>query len=917
MHIGRWFAALGLLLASELPAQNWVSFESPQTQAAAISPDQARLFVVNTPDNRLTVFDLRDPHRPVLLGDVPVGLEPVAVAAPGNDEAWVVCHLSDAVVVVDVGRFEVVATLPCSDEPADIVCIDGKAFVSCATRREVRVFDSATRTEIGVIPVFADEPRAMVAGAGKVYVASMRSGNGTTILPADVAPAPSAPTNPALPAPPQVGLIVKHDDPAWSAQLPMSLPDWDVFEIDPVTLQRTRQFAAVGTTIFGLAIEPGGGALWATNTDAHNLVSFEPNLRGRFSDNRVTRIDLGASAQLAFHDLNPNINYNQLPNPSALATALAQPVGAVWAPDGSELYVAAFGTDRIGVLDAGGSVLSRIEIGTTPGVVVDSRNKRGPRALVHHGSQDLLYVVNRLTNSLSVVDTAIRTEVREVSLGHDPTPAALREGRGFLYDAKLSGNGTVSCATCHVDATHDGLAWDLGDPGGQMEMLPASIMANQISEAVHPMKGPMLSQTLQGLKGTEPFHWRGDRPDFASFNGTFATLMGGSTLSSTDMAAFTNFIESVHFPPNPNQYRDGRLPTEPRGESPEDGYRFFQIQTFASNQTQGALCIDCHPLWQSSTFKVMDSVALGEAQPFDVPGLKGIYKRLPERDANGSSTAGFGVVHDGSRTDVVDMHNRTLSHLYDGPDKIQAFLEHFDTGIPPSVGLQQTMDAANLGTPEVRGAWDLLESEARLGRIDLVLRGRIGGLPAGFLYDPQVLAYQSHLPGVAPASRGDIEQLIASGTGQLTFMGTVQGQGTRIALDRDDDGVLDGAEGLYPYGSATVGCDLQLRGNSSPDVGNSQFALVAHGADAGSFGVMLLGLAPGNASIASLPLLVDTVGATSVVAPADSHGVGFMENPIPMLPSLVGAELFAQAFYLASCGPGGLAASAGLQVVVQ
>ena len=279
-----WFSFLALSLGTLLPAQSWVSFESPQTHAVAISPDQTRLFVVNTPDNRLSVFDLRNAGRPVLLGEVVVGLEPVAVAAPNNDEVWVVCHLSDAVGVVDVQSLELITTLPCSDEPADIVCSGGRAFVSCATEREVRVFDVASRAELGVVEIFADEPRALAVGSGKVYVASMRSGNGTTILPADVAPAPPAPTNPALPPAPQAGLIVMHDDPAWSSQLPMSLPDWDVFELDPASLQITRKFPSLGTTIFGLAVEPGGGALWATNTEALNQIPFEPNLRGHFID---------------------------------------------------------------------------------------------------------------------------------------------------------------------------------------------------------------------------------------------------------------------------------------------------------------------------------------------------------------------------------------------------------------------------------------------------------------------------------------------------------------------------------------------------------------------------------------------------------------------------------------------------------
>ena len=36
-------------------------------------------------------------------GSVPVGLEPIAVAARSNTEVWVVNHLSDSVSIVDVG----------------------------------------------------------------------------------------------------------------------------------------------------------------------------------------------------------------------------------------------------------------------------------------------------------------------------------------------------------------------------------------------------------------------------------------------------------------------------------------------------------------------------------------------------------------------------------------------------------------------------------------------------------------------------------------------------------------------------------------------------------------------------------------------------------------------------------------------
>ena len=109
-----------------------------------------------------------------------------------------------------------------------------------------------------------------------------------------------------------------------------------------------------------------------------------------------------------------------------------------------------------------------------------------------------------------------------------PTPIGLKEGRGFLYDAKLSGNGTMSCATCHLDGGVDGLAWDLGDPGGRMAYVTGN-GGGQV--AVHPMKGPMTTQTLRGLPAGANLHWRGEKAGLASFNSAFQSLLGGAPLA--------------------------------------------------------------------------------------------------------------------------------------------------------------------------------------------------------------------------------------------------------------------------------------------------------------------------------------------------------------------------------------------------
>ena len=113
-------AAITIPAAAQPPS--YLNFEAGAVRPAALSPDGARLFVVNTPDDRLEIFDLSG-ALPRHAGSVPVGLSPVAVAAPSDARVWVVNHLSDSVSVVDVASTppRVLATLLVGDEPSDIV----------------------------------------------------------------------------------------------------------------------------------------------------------------------------------------------------------------------------------------------------------------------------------------------------------------------------------------------------------------------------------------------------------------------------------------------------------------------------------------------------------------------------------------------------------------------------------------------------------------------------------------------------------------------------------------------------------------------------------------------------------------------------------------------------------------------------
>src|SRR5207249_4641497 len=119
--------ALGTLLSNIVLAQSaYVNFEGKQTSPVRLSSDGTKLFAVNTPDARLSVFDLTHPSSPQLLAEIPVGLEPVSVNPRNNDEVWVVNEVSDSISIVSVSQRVVTDTIYVKDEPADVVFADGK-----------------------------------------------------------------------------------------------------------------------------------------------------------------------------------------------------------------------------------------------------------------------------------------------------------------------------------------------------------------------------------------------------------------------------------------------------------------------------------------------------------------------------------------------------------------------------------------------------------------------------------------------------------------------------------------------------------------------------------------------------------------------------------------------------------------------
>lgn len=764
----------------------YAGFEGRQTHPIAVQADGARLFALNTPGARLSVFDITNATNPVpvLVAEIPVGLEPVSVRQRTADEVWVVNEVSDSISIVSLSAGCVVETLQVPDEPADVIFANGRAFVTCARNHLLRVLDPATRTETAVIPLEGLMPRAMALSADgtRLFAACLLSGNGTTMLPAALAPAPPAPANPALPPAPQTGLIVSTGDP----RISWTVTDHDVAEINTATNALVCWHSGAGTNLFDLAVHPVTGDVWVANTDARNAVRFSPNIRAHAVDNRLSRIALTPGTVTVF-DLNPGVDYSVLPNPVAAATALAQPTGLVWSPDGASAWVAAFGSDRVAQVAADGTVLARVDVRQPAG---NSRVMRGPRGLVLHPSLPRLYVLNRVSNTITVLDTGSLTILAETgAASRHAIPDYIREGRGFVFDARLSGNGTMSCASCHIDGDHDGLAWDLGDPGGEMATAPGKNLASGstivMQRPMHPMKGPMLTRTLRSGILNSPYNWRGDTT-LIGINANFSAKLGATELSLTDLQVVFDYLVSLQNHPNPNRPLDNTLPATLNGGNPLTGQARFNASA--------SKCVTCHSGTGGSNANIDDPVATGSTDYIETPLLQLLYQREGFTPAAGTTLTGFGYRHDGSSATLPLAHPYAASGLAAADyAHVAAWLMCFDTATLPVVGASRTVTVANRNLPSLTAALATMEQQAATGLADLVARGRLEGRRQVFLADPfagEWLTDSSEKPGITLAI---LLARLQPGDA-LTFMGVIGGTGHIYSVDWNDNEIEDGDE---------------------------------------------------------------------------------------------------------------------------
>ncbi|MEO8602960.1 MAG: hypothetical protein ABI629_10315 [bacterium] len=828
------------------------SVEVGMEPVAVAARNDSEVWVVNFLSDSVSVVDVSTTPprvtRTLLVGDEP---RDIVFAGPGGNRAF----------ITTARRGQ---NLPATVLPQLITEGIGRALVF--------VFDATNLgltlagTPLTVVELFGDTPRALAVSpnGATVYAAVFHSGNQTTtvsegavcdatnaninnnvVRPACTPPGVDAVMPGGMPLPykssdnvvrPETGLIVKFNTGAgqwrdqlnrnWNNAVRFDLPDFDVFKIDAngnppaqIGIDDT-QYGHVGTVLFDMVANPVSGKVYVSNTEARNEVRFEgpgviggTTVRGHLHESRISVLD---GSNVLPRRLNKHINYAVVPSPPGTAdNSLATPVGLAISSDGSTLYVTGFGSQKVGIYDT-----ATLENDTfTPpstGVTLVPLSSGGPVGAALDEANGRLYVLTRFDNTISVIDTATKTELPALKRSlYNPEPSNITLGRPFLYDARnTSSNGEASCSSCHVFGDLDSLAWDLGNPDDVVLNNPNQIILGPfINKDFHPMKGPMTTQSLRGMANHGAMHWRGDRTGgndpggdpldevagFGKFNVAFAGLLGRTgPIPAEDMTKFTDFILDVTYPPNPVRALDNSLNADQTA-----GRNFYMGTTVDLFSCNG-----CHTLNENAGFfgSGGQSTFENETQIFKIPHLRNAYAKVgmfgmpavqfvnPGNNANtGRQIRGFGFLHDGSIDTGFRFMDATVFTGFSNDTQrrqVEQFVLAFDSNMRPVVGQQVTLTTANSALLPVLDRLNLFDQRMDQGDCDVIVKGAISGQQRGWV----------RLPGAFFRSDRSTEPLETATTMRakvllpnqaLTYTCVPPGSGVRMGVDRDEDGYYD------------------------------------------------------------------------------------------------------------------------------
>jgi hypothetical protein len=299
------------------------------------------------------------------------------------------------------------------------------------------------------------------------------------------------------------------------------------------------------------------------------------------------------------------------------------PAGIAISGDGRLAYVAAGGSDEVGIVDVPALLEAvreadvgapqdfaltrrylreRRPVGSNPRRIVAARPGGGVEAVVGERLDDAV--------ALLAVDGSVAGRIR---IGRDQEEDTVRRGERVFHDARYAFQSSFSCRSCHPEGHTDGLTYDFEIDGVGRDIV--------------------LNRSLRGVAGTAPFKWIGLNPTIKRQCGArFAMVLTRADVfpepALDDLVAYIHSLRAV--PPDPGA---GRIDGRDTG-AVERGRAIFERSTRKDGTPIPASgrCITCHPPPHYTSRMKADVGTQAETDAtglFDVPHLTGIGSKAP------------------------------------------------------------------------------------------------------------------------------------------------------------------------------------------------------------------------------------------------------------------------------------------------
>jgi len=467
---------------------------APTSSSAITCANTARrVYSVNPDSNTVSVLNA---DTRALIAEFQTCADPRSVAAQSNGTLWIACHDDDRIQVMNGATGAVITNLDVGYGGGPVAIVLNPAgtlaFASLQGRQQILRFDVATRTQTGVLAMPA-RPRAIAVSAdgSRLFATRFHSAR-------------------------HFGELYEINTAAMTLVTAHRIGKFG----DDANRDTTATGKGVINLLAGAAISPRTGRVFVAGNKPNNerglLIDSSQDLD---TDNTVRNLLVEVDPTAA--DPNARVRRAIDVDNSDSANAIA------FSPLGDYLFVTLQGMDEVVVFDALaldgtaglGAQVTRLATGSAPqGVCIDATTER-------------TFVQDFLGRTVTVIDTGPLFRQGNINPTSQAVDVVSNElltstellGKTIFYNAsdpRMSAEGYISCATCHLDGGDDGRTWDFTGRG----------------------EGLRNTTTLRGRGGTAQgrVHWSANFDEIQDFENDIRTAFGGSGFLTDPQYAATS-----------------------------------------------------------------------------------------------------------------------------------------------------------------------------------------------------------------------------------------------------------------------------------------------------------------------------------------------------------------------------------------